>query len=156
MVGVTSPHSHPNNYLLGLGWAGLGWAGDTAIPIIIKLTSPRLSENLSDNYILAMAVVMLPYLATNVPGNTIYHHNETCCLYWFAITPPCLGLASTPSSPTLYSVEAVPAPALPAEVGLLLQNAKTYFNPESGVQARIIKSTTNACILDTYLRREDV
>ena len=83
---------------------------------------------------------MLPYLATNVPGNTIYHHNETCCLYWFAITPPCLGLASTPSSPTLYSVEAVPAPALPAEVGLLLQNAKTYFNPESGVQARIIKS----------------
>ena len=87
-----------------------------------------------------MAVVMLPYLATNVPGNTIYHHNETCCLYWFAITPPCLGLASTPSSPTLYSVEAVPAPALPAEVGLLLQNAKTYFNPESGVQARTIKS----------------
>ena len=114
------------------GWAGLGWAGDTAIPIIIKLTSPRLSENLSDNYILAMAVVMLPYLATNVPGNTIYHHNETCCLYWFAITPPCLGLASTPSSPTLYSVEAVPAPTPPASRGRAVTTKPTLTrSPES-------------------------
>ena len=83
--------------------------------------------------ILAMAVVMLPYLATNVPGNTINHHNETCCLYWFAITPPCLGLSSTPSCPTLYSAEAVPAPApapaMPAEVGLQQQNLTVARSP---------------------------